>query len=321
MATFRKRGNKWRVETCISGVRKSKTFDNKAACYKWALEQEESDSVTRLPHHTLIEAMQRYAREVSIKKKGEHWEVIRLNKFERELEFAEKSLHKIKPSDIAKWRDSSLCRVTPGTVIREMVMLRSVFEIARKEWGWIERNPMKDIRQPSPPPPRNRRISVTEKDALLKQLGYKEGHLPSTKKQITAYAWLIALETAMRTGELLSLNSSNMHLDKRYVTLVDTKNGDKRDVPLTKRAVELLKLLPDPPFEIDNAVLSSTFRRARIAAGITDMTFHDSRHEALTMLAQKIPVLDLARMVGHRDPRSLMVYYNPTAEEIAEKLG
>ena len=56
-------------------------------------------------------------------------------------------------------------------------------------------------------------------------------------------------------------------------------------------------------------------------AGIEDLTFHDTRHEALTRLARKLDVLDLARMVGHRDPRSLMIYYNPTASEIAQRLG
>jgi len=51
------------------------------------------------------------------------------------------------------------------------------------------------------------------------------------------------------------------------------------------------------------------------------MTFHDTRHEALTRIARKLDVLDLARMVGHRDARSLMIYYNATAEEIAQRLG
>lgn len=57
-----------------------------------------------------------------------------------------------------------------------------------------------------------------------------------------------------------------------------------------------------------------------INAKFVDLTFHDARHEACTRLARKLEVLDLARMIGHRDPRSLMIYYNPTASEIAERL-
>lgn len=62
------------------------------------------------------------------------------------------------------------------------------------------------------------------------------------------------------------------------------------------------------------------FRRALKLADVDDLTFHDTRHEALTRLARKLDVLDLARMVGHRDPRSLMIYYNATASEIAQRL-
>lgn len=57
------------------------------------------------------------------------------------------------------------------------------------------------------------------------------------------------------------------------------------------------------------------------ALGITDLTFHDSRHEACTCLERKLGVLDLAKMIGHRDTRSLMIYYNPTATEIEDRLG
>ncbi len=57
------------------------------------------------------------------------------------------------------------------------------------------------------------------------------------------------------------------------------------------------------------------FRKAVKLASIDNLTFHDARHEALTQLARKLDVLDLARMVGHRDPRSLMIYYNPTPSD------
>ena len=51
------------------------------------------------------------------------------------------------------------------------------------------------------------------------------------------------------------------------------------------------------------------------------MHFHDTRHEAITRLAKRLDVLELARVVGHRDPRSLTIYYNETAEQLAKKLG
>jgi integrase len=52
-----------------------------------------------------------------------------------------------------------------------------------------------------------------------------------------------------------------------------------------------------------------------------DLNFHDARHEAITRLAQKLNVLELARMVGHRDLNMLQIYYNETAQQLAKKLG
>ncbi len=52
-----------------------------------------------------------------------------------------------------------------------------------------------------------------------------------------------------------------------------------------------------------------------------DLHFHDLRHLAITRLAKKLPILDLARMVGHKDLRMLQIYYNESAEAIAQMLG
>ena len=114
-------------------------------------------------------------------------------------------------------------------------------------------------------------------------------------------------------------------LEKQFVRLHDTKNGTKRDVALSTEAVRLLNLLDSDSgakvFATNQQSSGTIFRRGVELAGIKGLTFHDTRHEALTRLARKLQVLDLARMVGHRDPRSLMIYYNATAEEIATQLG
>jgi integrase len=142
-------------------------------------------------------------------------------------------------------------------------------------------------------------------------------------RHVIAVAFLFALETAMRQGEIWKLAWKDVHLDKRFVRLHETKNGSKRDVPLSKEAVRLLNLLDNKKrtvFDSNQASSGTIFRRCLALAGIEGLTFHDTRHEALTRLARKLDVLDLARMVGHRDPRSLMIYYNATAEEIALRL-
>jgi len=141
---------------------------------------------------------------------------------------------------------------------------------------------------------------------------------------VIAVVFLLAIETAMRQGELFKLEWQDVHLNESYVHLKDTKNGTKRDVPLSSRAKVLVaKLVPGDGrvVNFNQASCGQIFRSAVKLAGIVDLTFHDTRHEGLTRLARKLDLLDLARMVGHRDPRSLMIYYNATATEIAGRLG
>lgn len=95
-------------------------------------------------------------------------------------------------------------------------------------------------------------------------------------------------------------------------------------MPLSREALRILGQLPEtdgPLFGLAPALLEALWRKARDKAGLVDSHFHDSRHTAITRLAKRLPVLDLARMVGHRDLRQLMVYYNESAEEIAGRLG
>jgi integrase len=109
----------------------------------------------------------------------------------------------------------------------------------------------------------------------------------------------------------------------RFARLPRTKNGEPRAVPLSRAALALLERLPSDGasvFGLSSASLDTLFRRARQRAGIEGLTFHDSRHEAVTRLARKLDVLDLARMIGHRDLKSLQVYYNATPSEIAARL-
>jgi len=127
----------------------------------------------------------------------------------------------------------------------------------------------------------------------------------------------------MRAGEICGLVASE--IVGRTATLRHTKNGTKRGVPLSRLAAELLRVLPEvlkeePIFGITARSLDALFRKAKKRALIEDGTFHDTRHLAITRLAKKLNVLDLARMVEHRDLRQLQVYYNETAETMATRL-
>ncbi len=131
----------------------------------------------------------------------------------------------------------------------------------------------------------------------------------------------------MRQGEILSLTYDAVFLDKRFVHLDKTKNGDTRDVPLSNRAVYLFEQVlknkheDNKLFTLSSASADAMFRKYRNKLGINDLHFHDTRHEAITRLSKKLGVLELARMVGHRNISQLMTYYNDTAESLAGKLN
>lgn len=322
MATFRKRGQRWRVEVMREGERVSKTFDTKAQAQAWASDFTSGHAGT---NRTLDEALSRYSREVTPTKRGHRWEEIRIKAFRAGLPFVQKRIADVTPDMIGKWRDARLASgLKPATVTREMILLSSVFQAARIEWRWISSNPLREVRKPAGTKPRKRVISAEECDVLCAALGYRGGK-PQTASERVAVALLVALETAMRAGELCSLTADNMHLDERYVHLSMTKNGDERDVPLSVEAVRLLKLVPEG-FGLQVSVLDALFRRARDTAAqnypeIASIHFHDSRRTATIALAKKLQPMELAKVTGHKDLKILLsTYYSVKASELAGKL-
>ncbi|MFU8927230.1 tyrosine-type recombinase/integrase [Acinetobacter puyangensis] len=325
MATFRKRGTTWRAELSVNGNRLSASFDTKAQAKAWASEKEtelRNSPYIQKNKHTMADAITRYSETVSIKNKGVRWEQIRLKKFIRTAHFSNYKIADVTSDDISLWRDDLMKTLAPASIVREMGLMRSVFETARLEWGWIKTNPMNDVKKPKRPKHRDRRVSESEIKTIISALGYNDDIEVTTKNQEVAIAFLLAIETAMRAGELMGLEWQNVHLESQFVQLLDTKNGDSRNVPLSKRAVFLIKKLKGEKriFTVEGGSLSTLFRKARDKNDIQDLHFHDTRHEACTRLAKKLQVLDLARMIGHRDLRSLMIYYNATAAEIATQL-
>lgn len=332
MATYRKRGKRWRVEICVNGIRSSETFATKAECAQWALTKEHDLAVGSgrggIVKRTLNQAIEKYLREVAPKKPGFRWERIRLAKFVRDLDFIGDLLYEIQPAQISAWRDYRLTVVKPGTVNRDLNLLSAVFEAARRDWHWLNDNPVHDVRRPRNAKARDRLISGDEIKLILSALGYADGATIKTVKQRLAVAFLFSIETALRIGELTSLDWTDIYIEKRYLHLDKTKNGDERDVPLSMEAMRLLALLPTDSksvFSLKKGSCDTMFRKARALAAVVypaikTLHWHDTRHEATTRLARKIDVLDLARMIGHRDLKSLMIYYNPKATDIALRL-
>jgi len=271
---------------------------------------------------TLRELSSRYKSEVSETKRGAHWEVIRLDMYAREYaDLFDRKLTTIQREDIEQVINDRLKQVKPSTVNRDLNLISNVFKYGRR-WRMMSHDPMTDIKRPKDPPPRDRRVSEAEESMLLQAMSYSDDMPVSSQRQKVAIAFLIALETAMRQGEIAKTKWSDVHIDERYIFLPHTitKTAVSRNVPLSARAIELIGRLDqnkETMLGVSAGVVSTMFRAAVANCGIDNLTFHDARHEATTRLAGKLQVLDLARVTGHRDIKQLMTYYNKDARELA----
>lgn len=319
MASIRSRSGAWRAEVYVNGVRESVTRPTKREATAWAQSREAELTGAKLPDHTVRDALRRYAREVCPTHKGRQWEEVRLKAMERDP-IAGVRLPVLKASDVADWKQRRLAKVSPASVARELNLLRSVLGEAKREWVWLYGNPAKDVKRPATPASRKRRISADEIDRVTLACGL-DGLEGRTASQRVGLAFLFALETAMRAGEILGLRWIDIR--GKAAQLPQTKNGDQREVPLSARAREILGALDRSTatvFNLDVRSRDVLWRRARDAAEVGDLHFHDSRAEAIWRLSKKLDVMELARVIGHRDLRSLMIYYQTSADELADRL-
>jgi len=308
MATFRKLpSGLWQAQIARRGVRLSKTFTLKTAALVWASETEReilNGQAGIMPDKSFGELLDRYVRAVTPSKRGARWETIRIEAIKRDR-IALVRLRTLSAVDVSDWRDRRLKDVSGASVNREWNILSHACEIARKEWKWLKDNPFKDVRKP--PPTRHRERLFTNQD-----LGKLEA-LATTdiRKQVMRLVYF-CIETGMRAGEACGLKEIQNNV--AYLDL--TKNGSSRQVPLSARAIELF----NEGWDLVPSQLDANFRKMCKEAGIKDLHFHDTRRTAITNLSKKLDVLELARMVGHKNLNELLTYYNKSAASIAEKL-
>jgi integrase len=318
MATISKHGKGWRVQIRRLGHKPlSKTFPLKTSAWAWAAKTERDILRGEFVEdtQTVEDALIRYAEEVSPKTRGHRWEVLRIGAFRRST-IAHKPVSRLASSDLAAWRDQRLKSVSGASVRRDMNLWDSILETARKEWKWIPQNPIRDVKKPPSPKSRQRGVADEEiwklADALVG---------PQSREVFLGFQ--LGIETAMRAGEMWSLTRDQINFP--IVKLSKTKNGDSREVPCSPRAIEIIKsLLADGRqslFTVSPASRDALFRKARKKTGIVDLHFHDSRSEGISRLSKKMDVLELARVVGHRDIRSLMIYYRADTKDIARRLA
>ena len=326
---IQKRGKTYRVEIRRQGVTQSKSFKSKAAAETWGRQIEAEIEAGRIGQviagKTLADALQAYAVKISPQKRGERWEVLRITAFQKRDHAAytltQMPLQAIKAQHITEWREKRGEQVSQGSVLREWNLLSDVFTRA-KEWNWISANPMIGARRPDQGKPRNRAYSDEEVHAILAQAKYSPGDVPTNPRQFSAAAFAFALETAMRAGEICRLQPSDIQIERKTALVRQSKNGDPREVPLSRLALSIVRPLQnDPLFNLTPSQLDANFRNLKKAAGITDATFHDSRATALTRLAPRFQAHELAKISGHKSLNILLnTYYRVDMSSLADRL-
>lgn len=290
-------------------------------------QKKKEDQVQKLSAISLAELINKYIHNIAPNMKGGDKTASRLRKLINDYpKPMKKPITHIDQLDMIEIRNDRLSKVSTSTVKSDLGALGSVFKYARQELRILKTSPLTDVAKPTQAPHRERRITDHEIEIILKGFKYDGTYQPLTKRQQVAWAFLFALETAMRASEITNIQWCNVYED--HVLLPDTKNGTARKVPLSRRAIQLLELMKgldsDKVLTISNrsnALSHDFWLVVSNRLGITDLNFHDTRHEATTRLAKKLPIQDLAKVTGHKDLKMLMRYYNPTVQELAQRLN
>jgi integrase len=272
------------------------------------------------------EALKRYCTSVSILKKGYGQEKYRIEQLCRSF-LGDKTTRAVTSVDIATYRDQRLSEVNPrtlrtlstSTVRLEMSLLSNFFDISRIEWGICDVNPVANVRKPKSPPGRDRRLTAREDRLILR---YCHQHINLDLYSIV----MLALETAMRQGEILKLSWEHINLKSRVAHLPDTKNGTKRDVPLSIKARDALIRMGVKSrgrvFGYTSEGLKSTWRFMVIKLGIENLHFHDLRDEAVSRLFElgTLDMMEVAAISGHKSLAMLKRYTHLKAHRLVRKL-
>ncbi|MGB0592553.1 MAG: tyrosine-type recombinase/integrase [Myxococcota bacterium] len=313
---------KWKGIVRITGYPiMCKTFDRKTDAQRWA-EATESDlrrgrhvDTTDMRRRTLGQLIERYVEAVLPRKpKSAKKQQSQLRWWSEH--YGKYTLAQLKPQLLAEARDKLLSEVTyrgelrsPATVKRYLAVLSHAFSVAVREWGWLENNPMERVTKPSESKGRIRFLERHETSALLEAC--KASNSPHLYGVV-----LLAVSTGMRQGEILGLRWHEVDLERESILLTDTKNGERRAVPLVGQALEMMRsnsqvrrldtdlVFPGrfrPGQQAKRASIRTAWDKVISELGIEDFRFHDLRHTAASHLVMNGATLaEVAEILGHK---------------------
>ena len=316
-----------------------KTFRTKRDADDWARSTEDDmvrglyirrQSAERL---TMAKALERYASEVTPTKKhytqlGERSHIAALKDF-----FGAYSMSAVAPDLVAKFRDKRLADGKAANTVRlDLALLGHLYTVAMREWGiGLVYNPVRLVRKPSPGAARDRRQNDGEEARLLAAVA---AHSNPMLKWIVA----LAIETGMRRSEITSLKLEHVDMERRIARLVDTKNGEPRTVPLSRRATDVMReAIANPARPSDTRLIffgepgrdgqrrpwqyDRVWRQILAKEGFENFHFHDLRHEAVSRFVERgFSDQEVSAISGHKSMQMLKRYTHLRTEDLVAKL-
>jgi len=304
---------RYTVEIRLKGYPpQTKTFKRKTDAAKWekvteaAILEGRHFITAEAKKHTLAELIDRYIKTTlpnySPKEQAER--TIKLKWWRSQL--GAYSLDKIKSAELTEQRDILLQTRAPATTVRYMAALSHAFTIATNEWEWLHENPLKKVKKPTEPRGRVRFLDDEERARLLAECQ------ASTSPQLYLCV-ILALSTGMRKAELMNLHWKDVKLNEGYLILHQTKNGQRRRVPLAGHGLALLRdygkirrldtplVFPSESNPQKPSNLKSAFEYALERAAIHDFKWHDLRHCTASYLAMNgASLAEIAEILGHK---------------------
>ncbi|TXN68133.1 site-specific integrase [Methylobacterium sp. WL6] len=330
MATIRKRNDKWHVQVRRKGsATVTRSFLTKTDAQTWARQTETQADRRGLPVGlrtldtlTVGDIMVRYRDTVTPTKRGAVREAMAVKVLLKHA-IAKVPLSALTVAKVAAHRDLRLRTVKPASINRELALYRHAFEVARKVWDVpLSENPFALVVKPKVLDARTRRLEAGEWEVLRE--GCRRSRNPNVLPMVE-----LGLETAMRRGEVLRLRWQDIDWTKRTLLIPTTKNGHARTIPLTGRALAVLRERMAVAtwgelrvFPTTEDAVKTAWRWVMKRAPLPDFRYHDLRHEAVSRFFELgLSIPEVALISGHRDTRMLMRYTHLRPEALADKLA
>ncbi|SFM53965.1 site-specific integrase [Methylobacterium pseudosasicola] len=328
MATIRKRNGKFQVQIRIKGSQSvTRTFKTKTEATIWSKTTEVEKYNNPVSHNkdctnqeTVGSLLERYYIEVLSKRPWYSRECSILRRFQRS-DIYNIRIEDLCEGDIARYRDQRLKSVKPATVVRELSIGSHCMTTAQGEWGIrLPTNAFKSARKPKVRNSRERRISQEEWNRIVES-DRQRG------RRSMLHIIELAIETAMRKGELLNAKWTDVDFSQSTLHIPKTKNEYPRTIPLTPKAINIIKSIVRTDnnnniITVNYFTLNSWWVELLKAAGIRNLRWHDLRHEGISRhFEYGLSVPEVAMISGHRDYQMLRRYTHIKPANVAAKLA